>query len=451
MKIIKHTVQESEESQFVEPAGFPTWLIEIDEGELFKTPNGLIVSCPSRKLAEVIRFDLILNNPKHVYDDEIITCAKLHMLHIAGGAKFLSVPDALPMLILDELIKDKYLRRYLNSDIDLEKDLHIAEFFKLNSIQKFSLNSIPIENLKVNKSSNAPGEFAKQKIKKLSKKNRHAFLLLYEKVMNENVDLLSMPDMNLLSIIGPGSNSILHRLFWVQEKITEEELFLIEGEEENEINATSISEFKTLKYYKSLLHSKYEAESSLVQMLPKKFNEMPNTAKLAMYAGIKALVADYQPDFSLSINSLSKSVEIILKTQIFDNYREKRGVDLLESRGLSYVDRNNSKAAKLFDYIEKPPHFIELGTMEFIFQLKGGKTEKREPVLQDFFKFIENETSYSIVLSDDFISILGQIRKNRNLKTHSESSEFGYEAATHFSLIVKCLEYIFVTGKVEIS
>lgn len=446
MKIIKHIVQESEESRFVEPAGYPTWVIEINKGELLETPEGLIVSCPSRKLAEVIRFDLVLNASSDDYDDETITCAKLHMMHISGGAKFLSSPDTLPLLILDELIKDKCLRRYLNSDNGLEKDFHVAEFFKVNSLKKFSLNSIDLENHRVTKSSNSPGEFAKQQVKKLSEKDRHAFSLVYERVMDENVDLLGMPEMNLLSIIGPGSFSILHRLFWVQDKITEEELHLIDSEERNEINTTTISEFKTLKYYISLLHSKKEAESNLVQMLPKKFNDMPNNAKLAMSAGIKALVADYQPDFSLSINSLSKSVEIILKTQIFDKYRESRGVEFFESKDLSYVDRKNSKATRLFDYIEKPPHFIELGAMELIFQLKGGKTEKREPVLQDFFKFIEDETSYSIVLSEDFISILKQIRKNRNLKTHNESSEFGHEAAEHFFLVQRILEYIFETA-----
>ncbi len=444
MKIIKHIVQVSEESKFLEPVGWPTWVIEINEGELLQTPKGLIISCPSRKLAEAFRFDLMVNLSSVVPEnDEFTTFSGLHIMHISRGAKFFSSPDTLPLLVLDELLKDKCLRHYLNSKEGLEEDFHIGEFFKINNLKKFSLGSIFIGDNQLSNPNKEPGEFAKQQIKKLSKKDRDAFSLLYKKVIDENVDPLGMPDMNLLNMVGPGSVSILHRLFWVQDKITEEELFFIESDEEIEISMASLSKFKTLKYYVSLLHSKKESEDRLIQMLPGKFNEMPISSRLAMYAGIKALVADYQPDFSLSINSLSKSVEIILKTQIFDNYREKRGVHFLESKGLLCVDSSNSKARRLFDFIEKPPHFIELGSMELIFQLKGGKTEKREPALQDFFQFIENETSYSAVLSKDFVSILTQIRKNRNLKTHNEAAEFGNEATEHFILVQKCLEYIF--------
>tara|TARA_B110000908_G_C10062202_1_gene361155 strand:+ start:200 stop:361 length:162 start_codon:yes stop_codon:yes gene_type:complete len=48
MKIIKHIVQECEESKFIEPVGWTTWVIEID-GKLMQGPNGRIISCPSRK------------------------------------------------------------------------------------------------------------------------------------------------------------------------------------------------------------------------------------------------------------------------------------------------------------------------------------------------------------------------------------------------------------------
>jgi hypothetical protein len=441
MKIIKHIVQEGEESKFVEPVGWPTWVIEID-GELMQGPDGRIISCPSRKHAEAVRFDLIVYCSSDTFNDKVTTCAGLHISHISGGARFFSDPVNLPLLVLDELLNDKCLRHYLNSKVINEENYHLNEFFKANNLNKFSLDSISIVGYRANKSKYEPGEFSKQQINKLSEKDRIAFNLLYEKVYNDNVASLGLPDLNLLKILSKDSVSIIHRLFWIQEKITEEELFLIEADEEDEIDITELTKFKTYKYYISLLHSKKEYENRLIKSLPKKFHEMPLAARLSMYAGIKAMVADYQPDFSLSINSFSKCLEIILKTQIFDIYRKKRGGHFLETKYILGITSPNSKARKLSDYIERPPHFIELGSMEFIFQLKGGKTEKHEPILQDFFKFIETETSYSAVLSKDFVKMLEKIRKTRNLKTHKEAAENGHEAAEQFLLVQKCLEYI---------
>ena len=443
MIIIKHIVQEGEESKFIEPVGWPTWVIEID-GQLLQGPNGRIISCPSRKLAEAVRFDLIVYFSSDTFDEKVTTstCAGLHISHIAGGARFLSEPVKLPLLVLDELLNDKCLRHYLNSEEVNEENYHLNEFFKENNLNKFNLDSISIDEYIANKSKFEPGEFSKQQLNKLSEKNRTAFSLLYEKVYNDNLGSLGLPDLNLLNILGKDSVSILHRLFWIQEKITEEELFLIEAGEEAEIDITELKKFKTHKYYVSLLHSKKESENRLIKGLPKKFHEMPLPARLSMYAGIKALVTDYQPDFSLSINSFSKCLEIILKTQIFDVYRKIRGAHFLETKDILAITSPNSKARKLSDYIERPPHFIELGSMEFIFQLKGGKTEKRESILQDFFNFIETETNYSAVLSKDFVKMLAKIRKTRNLKTHNDAAENGHEAAEQFLLVQKCLEYI---------
>ena len=441
MKIIKHIVQECEESKFIEPVGWTTWVIEID-GKLMQGPNGRIISCPSRKLAEAVRFDLIIYFSSDTFNDKITTCAGLHISHVAEDGRFLSEPVKLPLLVLDELLNDKCLRHYLNSKEVNEENYHINEFFKVNNLNKFSIDSISIDGYIANKANYELGEFSKQQINKLSEKDRVAFNLLYEKVYNDNVGSLGLPDLNLLNILGKDSVSILHRLFWVQDKITEEELFLIEADEEDEIDITELTKFKTYKYYVSLLHSKNESENRLIKELPKKFHEMPLPARLSMYAGIKAYVADYQPDFSLSINSFSKCLEIILKTQIFDDYRRKRGTHFLETKDILGITSPNSKAKKLSDYIERPPHFIELGSMEFIFQLKGGKTEKHEHILQDFFKFIETETNYSAVLSKDFVNMLTKIRKTRNLKTHKDAAENGQEAAEQFLLVKKCLECI---------
>ena len=52
-----HTVQPNEEEMFVEPPYWPTWVLQDNQGKLIKTPNGKVFSCPTRKLAEILRVE----------------------------------------------------------------------------------------------------------------------------------------------------------------------------------------------------------------------------------------------------------------------------------------------------------------------------------------------------------------------------------------------------------
>ena len=56
--IIEHTVKEDDNLTFIEPTGWPTFYLEDDENNIFKTPNNTVISFPTRKLAELIKFDL---------------------------------------------------------------------------------------------------------------------------------------------------------------------------------------------------------------------------------------------------------------------------------------------------------------------------------------------------------------------------------------------------------
>jgi hypothetical protein len=168
---------------------------------------------------------------------------------------------------------------------------------------------------------------------------------------------------------------------------------------------------------------------------------MPEAAVVSFKAGIQSFSRDYQTDFSLSIISISKSLEIILKTQIFDIYRENYGYSFEENLELS-LSNQNSKAQRFISFIAKPPHFIEMGSMELILKLKGGRTEKKEPLLQDFFQFIESESNFNRVLDKEFIQCLEEIRKIRNLKTHSEIAKC-YEATEFIFLILKTFQILF--------
>ena len=432
MEIRKHIVKENE--NYIDPVGFPIWIIEF-EGEVLKDPNsGINMSFTSRKLAEVFRYQIYFteNEPKK---SEI---PYFHITHVVSGGKYLSFPEDLKSIILDELLKDKLLRQYLNSEKRDENTIHIDSFFKKYGIEKFNLNNIPIEYPKGEKQN--PSDFSKQHLTKISQNDRENFLSLYEIVLNDNINLLGPVDLNILNDIVYDSYSFLNRLFWIQDIISEEELVWIESETLEAIDKEFLKKLKNLRHYLNLFHCKVESQEFLKKQLPIRFNEMPTEAKLSMYAGIKSMVSDYQPDFSLSIFSFSKSLEIIIKNKIFDEYRLKRGVDFFKESETIVLSNNDSKAKKLALYIQKPPHHIELGSMEFILNLKGGKTEKKEPLLRDFFKFIEEETKYSKVLDKEFLSVLEIVRKKRNSIVHGESVEDGKDAGIYFLHIVQCLK-----------
>jgi hypothetical protein len=61
--------------------------------------------------------------------------------------------------------------------------------------------------------------------------------------------------------------------------------------------------------------------------------------------------------------------------------------------------------------------------METILKWHGGKTEKKEPLVRDFFEFIRIETDFEGILKPRFIELLGEIRTVRNRKVHSELTE----------------------------
>jgi hypothetical protein len=436
MEIKKHIVKEDE--NYIEPAGFPIWIIEF-EGEVLKDPNtGRNLSFTSRKLAEVFRYKIcvIENEPKK---SEI---PYFHITHVVSGGKYLSLPEDLELIIIDELLKDKSLRQYLNSEKCDESTIHIDSFFRKYGLEKFKLEDVPVNYPKGEKYK--PSDFSKKHLNKVSKKSLNSFLSLYDKVINDNVNLLGAPDLNILNDIIYDSHSFLNRLFWIQDTISEEELVWIESETIEGIDKEYLKKLKNLKYYLNLLHCKVEAQEDLKKQLPKRFNEMPSEVKLSMYAGIKSMVADYQPDFSLSIFSFSKCLEIIIKNKIFDEYRIKRGVDFFKQSETLVLSKNDSKAKRLALFIEKPPHHIELGGMEFVLNLKGGKTEKKETLLRDFFKFIEEETEFSKVLDTEFLGVLEIIRKKRNSIVHGESVINGHEAGIHFLHVVKCLEILLI-------
>ena len=69
---------------------------------------------------------------------------------------------------------------------------------------------------------------------------------------------------------------------------------------------------------------------------------------------------------------------------------------------------------------------MKLGSMLFILELKGGKTEKNTPILIDFFEFIKSKRLYKF-FDKEWISKAKYLKNLRNLSSHS--SIFGKKKA----------------------
>ena len=235
--IIKHTVKEDDNLTFIEPTGWPTFYLEDHENNIFKTPNNTVISFPTRKLAELIKFDLYTKLTSENFNlEKTATYFGLHMTHIVHNGAFLTTCDHLPLMILDELLTDLSLRDYLKSDAEDDFHYHIDSFFKKNEINKFSLEKIDIHDYSVkpynvNYHSDKEykyGEFSSNNMELLKNKDRKELGKLYEVIMNENIEKLDLVDINLLNLVTRGKNSFLNRLFWVQNIITTEELIFNE-------------------------------------------------------------------------------------------------------------------------------------------------------------------------------------------------------------------------------
>lgn len=444
IRIRHHIVRPEEQEKFIEPPYWPTWVLRNNQGKLVKTPNGNVLSSPTRKLAEILRVELI--SVKQNQNDSL-KILELHQNHIDSSGGFFNTPNHLPLLLMDELLSDRSLRIFLHSrkkqELGPDTFAHLDAIFKNNQLLFFTLDDIPIDESE-DDLEREPGVFAQQHLSTLTEKNRKRFSKLYAVILEEYVEALGNPKMNLFAILGCHSHNVIHRLLWVMKKITTYELAYIESRlaGENKIPTSNFLEFSHLLEYPDLLHSRDEASERLLKQLPEKFKTMPEEAQLAMHAGLRAMADDHQADFSLAINNFAKSLEIILKTQIFDAWRKKSGSSFLQSHQISTLQNPASKAKKLSNFVQKEPHLIELGAMEFILNLKGGKTEKKEPLLRDFFAFVEHETEFGNITTREFLRELRDIRVMRNRKSHSEVSKSGEEPVVQFLHVVRALELL---------
>jgi hypothetical protein len=93
--------------------------------------------------------------------------------------------------------------------------------------------------------------------------------------------------------------------------------------------------------------------------------------------------------------------------------------------------------ATLAKYIAKPPHPLELGGMITILQMHGGRTAKKNPVLEELFAHVDN-IGKSTALSTEFLESADKLRVLRNDAAHSKVFDHA-SALDAQRLMIECL------------
>jgi len=146
------------------------------------------------------------------------------------------------------------------------------------------------------------------------------------------------------------------------------------------------------------------------------WNILPEVSKISIVEASK-MIQKQQEDYSAYIMLLGKTIETMLKTLIFDKFLLVNNYQFNIDTSI-YLEKNN-KAIKFISFISKEPHFIELGSMLFILELKGGNTEKRTPILKEFYEFIENR-NYAMFFEKKWIEKAKGLKDFRNHSSHSK-------------------------------
>ena len=124
-------------------------------------------------------------------------------------------------------------------------------------------------------------------------------------------------------------------------------------------------------------------------------------------------------DYSPYIMLLGKSLEINLKEKIFMPFQEHAKVSFEESQLSEIMIGSDDKLKKFTIFLEKEPHFIELGSMLFLLEMYGGKTAKRNILLTELYIFISS-LGLNALLDKTWINNAKLLKNARNKASHSE-------------------------------
>jgi|GEM_PF-6753677 len=164
---------------------------------------------------------------------------------------------------------------------------------------------------------------------------------------------------------------------------------------------------------------------------------LPKNSQTCLVSGLLMSRDSSLSDYAPALVQLAKAVEIPLKNSIFDAFRETARFNPSERQVVIHTKK--PQAIKLGRFVSREPPVIALGDMATILQLKGGKTEQSEPLLQSFFQFIEASTPFPGALNKSLLEDIMTLSKKRNAAAHSAVFSDQGEALELFEFVVKIL------------
>ena len=142
-------------------------------------------------------------------------------------------------------------------------------------------------------------------------------------------------------------------------------------------------------------------------------------SQIGLSTAIENIIYPSSKDYSPYVMLLGKSLEINLKEKIFLPFQEYAKVSFEEEQLSEIIIRSEDKLKKLTQFLDKPPHFIELGSMLFILEMYGGKTAKKNVLLSELYDFMKGR-ELNTLLEKNWIENAKILKDARNKASHSE-------------------------------
>jgi tetratricopeptide (TPR) repeat protein len=150
------------------------------------------------------------------------------------------------------------------------------------------------------------------------------------------------------------------------------------------------------------------------------WDKLPEVSKSSLIESEKRYRDGQTYDFAPVVVCFAKSIEVLLKQNLFNAFRDAclTGLDVTTQLNFALKDEF-SKVHKFVFYINRGQH-IEFGGMIFLLRLCNGKTAKKVKLLQVFKDFIENESIFSCFLNTTLLDQCEKLSRYRNAGAHEK-------------------------------
>lgn len=160
--------------------------------------------------------------------------------------------------------------------------------------------------------------------------------------------------------------------------------------------------------------------AELIKMNVPNWGLLPESSRYSLSEAIRNIHLAKSDDYSSNVMLLGKSLEVVLKQLVFDQFQKRSGIEIQEQKEVSQFIKENQEVSQLAKFIVKEPHFIELGSMLITLEMYGGRTAKKNGLLKSFFEYVTNELNFDLIIKRSWIESAKVLSRARNKAAHSD-------------------------------